>query len=139
MCAYSFCVWISLHMALCAQSVLVSNRGALWDGRSLTLSVESKQGRVNVSGPAHHTDTLLLSIVSQAEHERKGKETHTDTGNEKESKERFFTYGQGARWVVLRERSVFGRLQGLGRVCVCTAGGTVCPCVQSQLTFLFFK
>lgn len=22
---------------------------------------------------------------------------------------------------------------------MCTAGGTVCPCVQSQLTFLFFK
>lgn len=137
--AYSFRVWISLHMALCAQSFLVSNRVALWDGRSLTLSVESKQGRVSVSGPAHHTDTLLLSIFSQAEHEWKEKR-HTQTGNEKESKERFFTCGRRARWAVdLRERSVFGRLQGSGRVCVCTAGGTVCPCVQSQQTFLFFK
>ncbi|KAK2907971.1 hypothetical protein Q8A73_009044 [Channa argus] len=51
-------------------SVLASNRGALWDGRSLTPTVESKQGRANVSGPAHRTDTLLLSVVSGAEQGR---------------------------------------------------------------------
>lgn len=71
---------------MCAQSVLASKRGALWDGRSLTPTVESKQGRANVSGSAHCTDTLLLSVVIRAEQERK-REHGTRTQGVKESEE----------------------------------------------------
>ena len=66
---------------LCVQSILVSNRGALWDGRSLTPTVESEQERANVSGPAHRTDTLLLSAVSRAEQgreEERGADRHRE-------------------------------------------------------------
>lgn len=67
-----------LYMAfvLCVQSILASDRGALWDGRSLTPTVESEQGRANVSGPAHRADTLLVSGVSRAEQGKERRETH---------------------------------------------------------------
>lgn len=87
--------------------------------------------------PTTQTHCCCLYLAKQNTRERK-RDTHRHRERKGEQGE-IFHYGRGARWAVdLRERSVFGRLQGLGRVCVCTAGGTVCPCVQSQLTFLFF-
>lgn len=130
MCAYSFCVWISLHMALCAQSFLVSNRVALWDGRSLTLSVESKKGRVNVSGPAHHTDTLLLSIFSQAEHERKEKR-HTQTqGTKRRARRDFSLMGEGQDGLLIYARGVYlGDYRGWG--------GSVCALLEVQFVHVY--
>lgn len=45
-------------------SRLAFTSGALWDD---TKCQRSKQGRGNVSGPAHHTHALLLSVAIQAE------------------------------------------------------------------------
>lgn len=99
---------------LCVQSILASNRGALWDGRSLTPTVESKQERANVSGPAHRTDTLLLSAVSRAEQGRERhtqRNTHTHTGSEwEEESEGDLELTGRARWVVH---------QGGKSVCLC--------------------
>lgn len=76
-CVYAARVY-GCFLYLCVQSILASDRGALWDGRSLTPTVVSKQRRANVSGPAHCTDTLLVSVVSQAEQGReRERETHT--------------------------------------------------------------
>lgn len=69
------------------QSLLAISAGALWDGKSLTPTVESKQGRESVSAPAQcvdthrrtHTHPLLLSAVSQAERQRqKGRRRHRE-------------------------------------------------------------
>lgn len=72
-------------------SILVSDRGSLRVGRSLTTTVESKWKRANVSRPAHCTDILLVSAASRAE---QGKDTQTQ--GEEES-EREILHSQGAQ------------------------------------------
>lgn len=47
-------------------------RRSLRAGRTPTAAVESEERRANVFGPAHRTDTPLVSAGSQAEHRELG-------------------------------------------------------------------
>lgn len=124
----SFCI-----LRLCVESILASDRGALWVGRSLTPTVKSEQRRVNVPGPARCTDTLLVSVVSRAE---QGRATQAQGENETKGEILHSQWEQDG-WCVqaVGLHTWFGWRQGSGSVCV----GYVTSLCQAMRTELKIK
>lgn len=109
-----YCIW---H--LCVQSILASDRGALWDGRSLhPLSRASRGGRVCLGLPTAQTHCWCLQSAKQ----NKGETQRHGEGEILHSQRE--QYGWCIEGVGVCT-CVFGRLQGLGSVRVCIIGAKV--------------